>query len=732
MNNILKKWLLLVFICFLFFNSQAQNNFFKDVSEASIKKTTQKRVIIPSKYRTVQLNTAALLSFLKSLPSEQNINNRKTIPVFALPMPDGTTATFRIWESSTMAPELAAANPGIKTFTGQGIDDPTATIKLDWTSFGFHAMILSPLNGAVFIDPFDQITTTNYQSYYKKDFEKTGTYLESDPKKMLQNARPANTLAGTCVGPTLRTYRLAVACTHQYAIKVTAPNPPTKTDVLAKIVTSVNRVNGVYETELAIRMVIVANNTDVVFISAATDPFTGNNDGNILIDESQQKIDSAIGNANYDIGHTFSTGGGGIAGLGVVCITGAKASGVTGLFNPVGDAYDIDYVAHEMGHQFGADHPFNSLQGACNGNGVIGFNAEPGSGSTIMAYAGICSPENLQNHSDPQFHAVSFDQITNYAISSSGNNCAVKSSTGNAAPVVNAGPSYTIPISTPFVLTGSATDANGDAITYSWEQVDVGGPFGIWDSPSGNAPLFRSFPPTTSATRYFPKLSTQIANSSVIGEVLPAYGRNMNFRLTARDNKAGGGGVCYAQTAVTASASSGPFVLTSPNSLGIIWYVNGLKTVTWNPAGTEGAPVNCSNVNIELSIDGGLTFPIILKANTANDGSESVQVPNNISSTARVRVMAVGNVFYDFSNNNFSIQASNSYTFTGNGNWSNPANWSGNIIPPTPLPASGIIIINHIAGGNCILNVSQQISVGATLNILTGKNLLVPGTLTIQ
>jgi hypothetical protein len=367
-----------------------------------------------------------------------------------------------------MEPGLAAAYPELKTFTGQGIDDPTATIKLDWTTFGFHAMILSPVTGAVFIDPFDQQTLTNYISYYKIDLKKKGNYYELPPIAINENAKPANVLAGVCVGTQLRTYRLAIACTHEYAIAATVKAFPTVTEAMAKIAISVNRVNGVYEKELSIRLVLIANNSNIVFVTAGTDLFTGNNDANKLITESQSIIDSKIGNANYDIGHTFSTGGGGLASLGVVCRTGLKASGITGSPFPYGDPYDIDYVAHEIGHQFGANHPFNSNLGFCgSGNGAFGFNAEPGSGSSIMAYAGICGADNLQSNSDPQFHGVSFDEISTYSNNSSGNTCALKTNTGNSPPVVNAGSAFTIPISTTFLLTGSATDVNGDALTYS-------------------------------------------------------------------------------------------------------------------------------------------------------------------------------------------------------------------------------------------------------------------------
>ncbi len=719
-----KKIALLFIFSVTSYYCDAQNKFFSDAPESSFRNAAQKRVIVPQKYRTVKLNSLGMLSFLRFLPSEKSITNRNSTPVLDIPMPNGTVAKFHVWESAVMAPELAAAYPGIRTFTGQGIDDPTATIKLDWTEFGFHSMILSPVTGSVFIDPYDQHTITNYISYYKTDLSKKGNFFEMGPIKYPQTANRKvgidNVLAGgVCVGTQLRTYRLAIACTHQYAIAATGLADPSKAQALAKIVVSANRVNGIYEKELSIRMVLVPADTMVIFTALATDSFTGNNDATILINESQTIIDANIGTANYDIGHTFSTGGGGLAGLGVVCVSGQKARGITGSANPVGDGYDIDYVAHEMGHQFGGNHTFNSIISNCNGNGSSTSNAEPGSGSTILAYAGICGADDLQPNSNAQFNAISFNEITAYSNNSSGNNCAVLSSTGNTPPVVNAGPDYIIPRSTPFSLSGGATDANGDALTFSWEQIDVGGPFGAWNNPSGNAPLFRSFGPQSTPVRFFPKLTDVINNSTTIGEILPSYSRTMHFRLTARDNRAGGGGVCFDENVVTVSGTAGPFLVTYPNAGGITWLVNDFKTITWDPSGTAAAPINCANVKIELSTDGGLTFPITILAGTPNDGTEEIQVPNNISSSARIRITAVGNVFYDISNANFSIQNSPAIEFV----FSNP-------VPVTSCGESSSVTTLKTAslnGFSTAINLSATgVPGGATVSF--GTSPLSPGS----
>lgn len=655
-TGIAKMFFLLCLSSLAFYSGAAQNSFFADAPEKSMAGQIQQRMIIPKKYRTLQLNKPGLLNFLNSVSSQKNIINPGSSPIIEIPMPLGGSARFHIWESSVMEPGLAAKFPEIKTFTGQGIDDPSAIIKLDWTLEGFHAMVLSALNGSVFIDPYAAGNTAAYISYHKSDFVKAGKYQELPPVKLagiLNHAASPNTvLAGSCNGTQLRTYRLALAANGEY----TAFHGGTVAGAASAEATTINRVNGIYERDLAIRLVLVANNNLLIYTNAATDPYTNNNSSTAMITDNQANVDSVIGTNNYDIGHVLSTGGGGAAYLGVVCIGGDKAKGVTGTSSPVGDPFDIDYVAHELGHQFGANHTFNSEAGSCSSQGVPGTNAEPGSGSTIMAYAGICDSDNLQPNSDAYFHAISFDEIIASNVNGSGNSCAVKTSTGNTPPVVNAGPDFIIPRSTPFSLTGSATDVNGDPLTYCWEQVNVGGPFGTWNNPAGDAPLFRSFVPAATPVRFFPRISDVIKNADTIGEILPTYGRTLNFRLTVRDNRANGGGVCFDETAVTVDGNVGPFLVTYPNTTGITWFANDFKTITWDPSSTAAAPINCTSVKIELSTDGGLTFPVTILAGTPNDGTEEIQVPNNITSSARIRITAVGNIFYDISNASFTIQ----------------------------------------------------------------------------
>ncbi|MGZ8541802.1 MAG: reprolysin-like metallopeptidase [Chitinophagaceae bacterium] len=656
MRTLCRVGFMLLLVTTVPFSLSGQNYFFAEAKEPSISMAAGKRVIVPGKYKTVQLDRPGMETFLRTLPAESGLTNRAMAPVIELPMPGGGTSKYRVWESPVMEPGLAAQFPGIKTYTGQGIDDPTATIKIDLTELGFHAMVLSDITGQIFIDPYRQLDTKNYTVYYKKDFKSKTPFFEHGPILSGEAQKPSanRPMAGPCVGPQLRNYRLAIACTGEYAKAATGITNPTVAQALAAIVTTVNRVDAVYEKELAISLNLVGNNNLVVFVNPLSDPFTANNDGESLLDESQAVITQNIGAANFDIGHTFSTGGGGIAQLSSVCGNG-KARGVSGLENPVGDPFNIDYVAHEMGHQFGANHTFNATTSSCGGNRSGDTAVEPGSGITIMGYAGICGSTNdLAQNSIPYFHAISMDEINTFTTALNGANCVTITITGNDAPVVNAGNDFIIPKSTAFALTGSATDPNGDALTYSWEEVDMG-PAGNWNNPSDDAPIFRSFSPVAVPTRHFPRLSDQVRGITTIGERLPSYDRVMDFRLTARDNRAGGGGVCFDESAVTVDANSGPFVVTFPSAPGISWEAGTIHTVAWDVANTNGLPVNCANVSIQLSIDSGYSFPITLLASTPNDGNEQITIPANITTKARIRVMAVDNIFYDISNNNFEI-----------------------------------------------------------------------------
>ncbi len=614
------------------------------------------REIIPQDYRTLELNFIGMAGVLSDAPKESSVKVKQSNYFISLPAPDGEFVTMRIVESPVMEKELAERYPQIKTYLGYGLNNKRINARFDATPLGFHAVVSTP-QGTFYIDPYFPGNVNYYISYYKKDLlpnegeRNFSCELESDPEieNQIQQLVQENPFVQT--GDELRTYRLACAATGEYTIYHGGTVPLG----LAAIVVAINRVNEVYENEFAIRMILVVNNDLIVYTNPSSDPYT-NNDGFAMLSENQTNIDAVIGSANYDIGHVFSTGGGGVAYLGVICQANFKARGVTGLPNPIGDPFYIDYVAHEMGHQYGGNHSFNGNAGSCGGGNRNAATAyEPGSGSTIMCYAGICGNQNLQNNSDAYFHNISFVEIVNYTNNGNGNSCAQITSTGNQQPVANAGTGgLTLPISTPFKLVGSGSDPDNDPITFCWEEFDLG-PAGHPNSPSGNAPIFRSFFAVDSPERTFPKLSDLLNNAQTIGEILPTYTRTLTFRLTVRDNSPGGGGVDYDQVQFNVTNTAGPFLVTQPNT-NVTWQGNTTQTVTWDVANTSVAPVNVSDVNILLSTDGGNNFSEVLLSGTANDGTEDVTIPNLPTTQARIKVEAVGNIFFDISNVNFTIE----------------------------------------------------------------------------
>jgi len=631
---------------------ESRDGVWQTLDRVPLKRALGRAGIRPEKFQPIALNRERLMPLLDQAPLEFTDAARTASPILVIPMPDGRFDRFRIAESPVMAPGLAEKYPQIRTFSGVGIDDPQARARIDWTPAGFHAQILTP-EGAVYVDPYWRGDAVHYASYRKRDFANPGHRFSC-------GAGPGNLHQHRAIaGPrsvrsehTLKTYRLAVGTTFEY----TQYHGGTVPSALAEVVTAVNRVTGIYELELAVRLVLIDDN-DLLISTQVNDDYTNDN-GLAMLGENRIKLDNIVGPNNYDIGHVFSTGGGGLAGIGVVCRNESmdhKAWGVTGLEDPIGDPFYIDYVAHEMGHQFGAYHTFNGIRGSCSGNRNADTAFEPGSGSTIMAYAGICGTDNLQPNSDPYFHAASLDEVGEYTTLSFGVLCGTKPATGNQPPTVEAGPDFTIPQSTPFELTAVGNDPDGDLLTYCWEEFDLG-PIQLVEAPdNGASPILRSFEPDTSPTRVVPRLDDLLSNTTSIGEQLPSTGRTMTFRVTLRDNRDGGGGTARDTMRVTVDASSGPFEILTPNTA-VVWSSQEPQTVTWSVAGTDAAPVNAASVDVRLSLDGGVTFPITLAADTPNDGSETVMLPNFGTTAARIKVQASDNIFFDISDTVFTIQ----------------------------------------------------------------------------
>ncbi|MCC7144702.1 MAG: T9SS type A sorting domain-containing protein [Candidatus Eisenbacteria bacterium] len=629
---------------------------FTTINETSIAPAGA-RYAAPLAYSTYRIDLGTLASSLVDAPLVRSSDSRPE-PVIQLPMPDGSMQSFRVSYSPVMHRDLAAKYPEIRTFEAHGIDDTSAFARFSISPLGFHGTIWNS-QGSIWIDPYQSNDISNYSVCWGRDYRRAdmseltgiGCETEHDPVEMQaisERVREFESRGGSSTGETLRTYRTAVAATGEY----TAFHGGTVPLGLAAVVVAMNRCNGVYQRDFSVFCELVPNNDLVIYTNGGTDPYTNNNGGTMLT-QNQANLNAVIGNANYDFGHVFSTGGGGIASLSSVCVSTRKAQGVTGLNTPIGDNFYIDYVAHEQGHQMGATHTFNSQNGSCGGgNRSAGTAFEPGSGTTIMSYAGICGADNIQAHSDDYFHVGSFVQIRSYMESGGGNACAATSPTGNLPPTADAAiGTFTIPLSTPFQLTGSGSDPDDDPLTYCWEEYDLG-PAGPPNSPSGNAPIFRSFDPTTSPTRYFPRMSDIVNNVQTKGEIKASYARTLKFRLTVRD---GFNGVNWAEAPLITVSTAGPFLVTSPNTSGIQWGGGSSQTVTWDVASTNIAPVNCASVNILLSEDGGFTYPHTLATGVANDGSESVILPLIETLTARIKVEAADNIFFDISNANFEI-----------------------------------------------------------------------------
>jgi hypothetical protein len=583
------------------------------------------------------------------------INSKSSNKTILLPNATGVLEAFEIRESSNFEKGLADKFPTIKSYSASGIENPTSFAKISLGSDGFHAVIFVANGKTVYIDPYSK-DNQQYIVYNTSDLKEEDALFKCDVEEIAKKSRATSAKTSAVNDGNLKIFRLALVCSGEYAqfhlenqnVSETASESEKKIAVLSAMNTSMTRVNGVFEKDLSVKMEIVADNEKVIFLDAKTDNIT-DGDPDKMIDEVQTIADSEIGNENYDIGHIFSTGGSGLAGLGVVCITGQKARGVTGRSSPIGDPYDIDYVAHEMGHQFGASHTQNNNCNRSNSTAV-----EPGSASTVMGYAGICSP-NVQGISDAYFHAVSITQMQ-VVIASSGS-CATLTNNGNSAPVADAGLNYSIPKSTPFILKGTATDADGiSSLTYNWEQTDneVGTMPPLATNTVG--PMFRSLPSNTSPNRYMPALATVLAGTtSSEWEVVPSIARDMTFSLLVRDNNTTGGATSRSNMLVTVEDAVA-FTITSQDA-SIIWDAGSTETINWNKGTTDEAPIDCQNVTIKLSEDGGLTFPIILLENTPNDGFENIIVPNNVTTQARIMVAAADNIFYNVNAVNFEIQS---------------------------------------------------------------------------
>ncbi len=663
----------------------AQGEFFTPLSEKQLPNLENNRLYRTDKAWISELTDhKGIADYLARAPHETN-TSAKNGQLIELPNPDGEATTFRIVRYTMIHPSVQALMPDAVTAYGVDTEGKGMRLSLSYTSTGISAMVRGGQNGRWMIDPVFAGDNRFHQSFYTKDSPATverQCLVEDEVRNNPEWGEPLEEkILDDC---RLRTHELALACTGEYFQYMVdnygdGNNDRSANDyttVFARVMVSINRVNQIFREDIAISFTLVnqvqADTIELLFNNASTDPYDNLNT-NQLVSVNSAVTNDAIGEENYDLGHVFSTSFGGLAGPGI-CFDNNQADGATGLPAPETDAYDVDFVAHELGHQLGANHTFNSQRGSCSGsnrNANTGF--EPGSGTTVMAYAGICTPDNVQPNSDPYFHIISLEEIndqmqlvfSNYNPSS----CAVFS-TGNTEPNIEAGPNYSVPLNTPFVLTAVGSDPDGGTLTYTWEQYFTGPTTALNGEPTGaetNTPLFRSLPPTTDPQRYFPALAS-VVNGVTTGdwESLPTTAQTLRFNVTARDGVANGGYGCP-QTdfmAVTFVNTNAQFGVTTPNG-GERITAGSMSTITWNDAGTRANGINCANVDILLSTDGGLTYPQTLATATPNDGSLSVMMPATTTSTARIMIRCSDNIFFDISNNDFSLEST---AFTVNGN----------------------------------------------------------------
>ena len=587
----------------------------------------------------------------------QHFGDKSSTITLAVPLPDGTFADFTLTPSTVMSQKLADRYPQFMSYNAVQVNAAQNIGRFSLTHKGLTG-IFRQQNQWVLLSPLYENNASQYISYYYSDSEGESLLPLGVNDALLSPAVSSDdtnlqlTTAQKTTGDTLTTYRLALSATAEYTAEVGG----TKADAVAEMITLVNRVNQILLVDTAIQFELV-DNDDIIFTDPDTDPYS-DSDANADIETNQQVIDDAVGSDNYDIGHLLATNPGGLAYVGVVCLSTYKAQGYTGNTNPQGERFYIDLVIHELGHQLDAEHSFNAQDlDSCDEEQRSSFSAfEPGSGSTIMSYAGICSTQNIQNNSSPYFHAGSVEQIRDYVETGRGRLCGTTTSLTNSAPSLTLiNDTYTIPANTPFVLDVEADDS--DLLTYTWEQIDVGGVDGgtanasEMASDNGANPLFRSYAAVSDSYRYFPALADVLNDTVSFGEAYATTNRELNFRVTVKDNK---GGVNTADVSLDVVDTGTEFTVNQPNASSV-WQGNIAQTISWNTALTENAPISCQFVDITADLDGDSVFDSTLASNAANDGEHVIFSPNTNTTNARVKISCVDNVFYAVNPANFTI-----------------------------------------------------------------------------
>lgn len=635
--------------------------------------TTTTATMPPLHYRQWHVNETQLRKILTADNSE--------ILALNLPLPDGNQAAITATRTHLLAPELAARYPTIQTWAIQGTHDHRINGVMTLNTQGLHAALHMPNQDRLFITPLAQTSLTTaadnqktYQSISQRTNLQAQTYSNAQWSCASHTSDHAQRRSFTNTSSTalrsaarrqgeLRTFRLAVTATSSYA---QTHGGGTLEGTLSAIVAAVNQINFIFKRDLGIQFQLVADNDKIIFVNEADSPFDENNLRSTML-RNQAVLDQRIGNANYDIGHVFNGSGGGIAVVGSTCQNTIKAKGATGLGRSATESlFAIDYAAHEIGHQLSALHTFNSAISACSGGRTADNAYEPGSGSTIMAYAGLCAIDNLSTRSLPQFHSKSIEQITRYIEQDAGLSCGIKQATSNQNPSINAGSDYTIPARTPFTLSAlTSSDNDGDNLTYSWEQLDAGTASNVNVDTRNNA-IIRVASLSNTAQRSIPTIHNFLSGTLPAGEVLPASSRTLNFRLQARDQN---GGLAHDDAKINVHNTGTAFAVTFPQHAHQLVAGQPLA-VTWHVANTHLAPIHCSHVDIAVTDNQGQSFTSLLR-NSPNNGNATVRLPTTLGNSAHIRVKCSNNIFFALSGTQAPIAKYDATTANNNTNTTN-------------------------------------------------------------
>lgn len=651
--------LLILFCCLGPVAGQSQKAFWQDVNESEVSLPLTAEAHFPlTDYRLFALESDAFRGSLKS--------GRLSV---SLPDPEGGSVVLQLESRPVMHPDLAARYPELQSYRATGADGVHGRIAV--SPEGIHAILQTPA-GTCYIDPYASGQDRYHIAYFRKHLVLdpaegaaarcglAGDELQDPLTGMSPAAPAARQKTGAPVN--LRVYDLALGCTGEFAqIK-----GGTKAAVMAAYNAALTRINQIFEQEVAVELRLIANNDTLIWLDPDTDPFFNANQGGALLSQTTPAFASrGVPLQAFDLGHLFTascTDVGGVVG-GRACTQG-KARGITCHYTSNVQAIAERVMAHEIAHQFAVGHSWNNCPSSI-GQLAPGSAYEPGSGSTIMSYAGSCGSQNIQFDSDDYYHVGSLQEYINYTREGNASGCATLEPTDNTEPMLNVSYNngFFIPVRTPFELRGTATDAENDNLTYTWEQFDLG-PVSEIGNPVGNAPIFRSIPPREMPNRVFPRIESIVNNTSSPTEVLPTYSRDLTFRFVVRDNHPGGGAAVWEEVKFKATEQAGPFVVTGPNTGNEKWKVGEYQAITWDVANTDKLPVNCKSVNILLSTSGGFNYPITLLAGAPNTGIAFVTVPDAITDNARIRVQAADNIFFDISNQDFSITPATEPTYT--------------------------------------------------------------------